>query len=279
MNSHVQVPKFLIRNFCLGECDEETVYVYDFRSGTVHLEDPKYIGTVENYYDQVTEMYLSNRYETPFYKISYQLITWAKEGAKGEPPISPEQWREIKLFIMELRYRSPFIRLKLLERYGHDASFDPSVLVKGHDTDKNLLRFFPDHVLVVATNETSVSFVSSVRGYAQFFPYGGMSEKNWWCPISPKVAVACVEWETYCRYFKHRKHFVFDEVEEVERFNELMLHQYRTEYQKVVRLKGFKNYHGCLFSDDFYELKELMALDKERLEYDKRKAEKGNNDS
>lgn len=66
MNSHIQMPKCVLKQFAN---EDNVLFYYNFKDGHIAKSSAKYINTEKNYYSDEMEMFFNRNIETPFSKV------------------------------------------------------------------------------------------------------------------------------------------------------------------------------------------------------------------
>lgn len=257
MNSHVQIPRFIIKNFAILATNKN-VYVYDFRTKEIHEDGPAIIGTHPDYFDKMAEKYLSDHYEMPLGRIVSKIKKW--ESNPGSPwYLSEKEEHDIKRFLTELLARSPEILSKAIKNTILEKL--PPLQVRSYSVnyvnDEIVKKLFASlKVVVVVFNHSKTSYVSSVKGYSLYADKKYPS-RNIHFPITPDIAIGCVTEETMHILFNDNP-IVDSQKESVTQFyNESIFTQAQEDYEEIIKCKGLENYYGCVFSNDISELERL----------------------
>ena len=206
IRSHVQNSKFIIKRFKISDSNGN-VRALDLNDWTIKDKGPMETGTIEDYFDENAEQFLSQKYEGPVGKIVSNVIKANENGTSYT--VSVGDIENLKKFLMMLFLRNPAIL---------DSSYDKTVLAKqfglkptpSHFLDlidikipEFVARYLANlkTVLIFNKNTTGRVFVSSVKGFSVV----GELEKNtaeWWLPVSPYFGIAFVDDNYYKEVFQ-----------------------------------------------------------------------------
>lgn len=187
-NSHVQLPKFIIKQFAVSEKDGR-VETLNLEDGTIKKQAPKNIGICSDYFDKETEVWLSRKYEAPFASIIDKLKKAEKENLSIN--LSKEDLNTINSFIGSLFLRKPYIVNRVNDRSESAAllnvRFSPSFIVKRIDKISFIAEIGKFHYPIVFFNKTGTSFISSVSGLT--VDKDQYEDVFWFLPITPTIAI------------------------------------------------------------------------------------------
>lgn len=253
MNSHIQLPCFIIRNFAISPTDGN-VHALDLKSGRIFKKTPRKLGTEENYYDREVEDYFSKTFEKPLGDLIARVEKCHRKPGESTN-ITLDDYMTVGRFMVMLLVRDPAL-LDTLKKYGDLRNLDsisktPSDLVrffaKDNSIDQLTREMLGNNQLAFVFNETNTSFISSTRG----FSLEGTPPENidWWLPFGPKLSFHFVSKPTFEKRYKEGNHTgVIYEDKVVRRFNDILF--------KSSLILGAK----YIFSDDKSELERLDNL-------------------
>ena len=167
MNSHIQIPKCVFREFALSD---NGFYKYSVKSNKITRGFPKTTFTEEDYYSKTMEMILSSRVESPLSK----LLTFAKELPIKSLPIALDgEIEDIALtYAKSLVARNPLLCQSAIshsilgqflpKRDQHDYCVSYAM------SNKKMSELFSKFDLSFIVNQTNVPFVLATRGICEF---------------------------------------------------------------------------------------------------------------
>lgn len=167
MNSHIQIPKCVFREFALNN---HGFYKYSVKSHKITRGYPKTTFTEENYYSETMEHILSKSVESPLNK----LLTFARELPNTSLPITYNaEIADIALtYAKSLVARNPLlcesaISHSLLgqflpKRDQHDYCVSHAM------TNEKMTELFSQFDLSFIVNQTETPFVLATRGLYDF---------------------------------------------------------------------------------------------------------------
>lgn len=187
MESHIQIPKFLIKNFA---AEDGKVFLCTLRDGLILKRPPKSIGVSVDYYDQDVEISLNKEVETRFANTVHNLIK----------DISNKKAIMLNIAIREIITKFIFINFLRSEKTLIDTN--EQLLTKDlsslNETHNDIVRIGLRHVnylslpfdancvqIEVIINESSVPFISSRHGCCEI-PRN--NPRRTFFPVSSKIA-------------------------------------------------------------------------------------------
>lgn len=189
INSHIQMPKFLLRRF---HNKYNGFWYYDVPGGFISKNGTaKSTNTEIGYYSESVEHYLRDEIETPFSRILEYLdaVDFDKDTFSVESSI----YEAILNFFYALMVRNPSM---VDEMRGTGVYFQFLSKQEQHDcavvNGMKIARkseLLSDYVLTFFINKTSVPFVLGVGGLYSY-ALNGHSAVN--LPISPQFAIALI---------------------------------------------------------------------------------------
>lgn len=165
MNSHIQMPKCVLKQFAN---EDNVLFYYNFKDGHIAKSSAKYINTEKNYYSDEMEMFFNRNIETPFSKV-------IEEIKKPNRVFFDEtKVRSIYNFVNALIARSRF-----LENHFKKSSDTYQVLPQGQALNDFRVRFsydlingkggvINDYKMSIGINESSIPFVLPNYGLYEF---------------------------------------------------------------------------------------------------------------
>ena len=185
--SHIQMPKFMLRQF---ENEKHELFYFDVESGDILQGRAKSINVEEGYYSEIVEDILSKSIERPFSRVVHFLeqIDYNADSFTVDQVIV----ETTKLFLNALLARSPATTKKTQESSIFLQFLDPqsqrdiSALTCIDEALK--LGFFDDMDLTFTVNKTNIPFVLPLCGF-----YWYNNGKNLNLPISPKLAITLAD--------------------------------------------------------------------------------------
>lgn len=258
MDSHIQISKFIIKNFVVSK-DDGNVYIYDFRDNKVHKDGPSAIGTIPGYFDERGEDDISKKFEAPLGRIVKKL----KELEKGCPDaegITASDRKTIKRFLTELLARRPDVYIEAIKDSEPAKAFNyrptPSHAMSNYVDEDMAERLFEGRILVVVLNRAETSFVSSVKGYA-VCGKRGVQNQNWWFPLTPTLAINCVTEKVFQSVYHGENIVQLEDENSIRMTNDLIFVQSKQEYEQIIKHEGFSDYYAGVFSNDKPEIDRL----------------------
>lgn len=231
-NSHIIIPKFILKNFDNENGSLYQMDVYDMR---INLGHSKTINTRKGYYTDSTEEYLNASYEKPFADQIKRIICWDFSNLY---PITEEFIITAKRFICSLFFRDPqmFDNIQsksTIFQFCHVKKEDRADLPVLAMSQEDYTFVFDKYMLVFAQTEGTSSFVLPLSGLynATFFNSSAMI-----MPVAPHFALVLIDKDA-------EKHIVTNESVRVlripdynvARLNVLALyHQRRTNHKKAL---------------------------------------------
>lgn len=253
MNSHIQMPKFVLRRF---ENEDHKLFFYDVRTEIIASGFANSINTEKGYYSPEAEDLLNTIVEGPFSRILKYLerIDYDADSIT----LSPDFLNTVKTYLNALLVRSPKTFQSAtdisvsMQFFPIQQQHDMTVLAGLDEArEKDYFRdFFPTFM----NNITDVPFVLPVCGF-YWFVRDGAQHIN--IPIDPHTAITLVENKLLDKIIKNDK-----------------IRMYRVDNEKVLNslncraMMEQKNLgYGRVVSRDKGTLeliKELCALDEEK---------------
>lgn len=171
MNSHIQMPKCVLKQFAIQSgANEGKVFYYNLEKNLIGLRAPKRLNVKQGHYSDVVENILSKEIETPLGKVIKDLNESLLNG-KGFK-LTQKRVDSIFNYLYSLLARSPQMRegveSELLFKgfYTEQNINDISVVesIELMRQDQALKNFYPTFVV----NKTETPFVLPTCGYYDF---------------------------------------------------------------------------------------------------------------
>ena len=162
VNSHIQIPKCILKHFC---DDSQRAYYLDLKSGYVGMAGVKKLGTEYGYYSDDHEKYLSKEIEAPLAALAAKVrqlldndgltikLTTAEETLLKKYVTSSMARSTLALETMQ-NMLGVHSRLLLSEQQKHDF-----ISRFGTTQNNSAYKTFEKHYLVILVNRTSVNWV------------------------------------------------------------------------------------------------------------------------
>lgn len=237
MKSHVQIPKFILKNFVSTDVEGKS-WTLDLKDHSIKSLGPKEIGVVDNYYDSNTESKLSHSVEYPFSIIANEIIS-----QKGNYVFCKVKKAYIAKFFFYLFKRQPLFQQEVQKTSirGQEDDITPSKIVNTKTTNM-WGNWFDNHDPVILVNATSKKFISSTKGLGFYWEDKILNNVNWVLPISPEYSILLVN-ESLYKCFGKSKYDIID-LKEVEYYNDIVIKSIKGELTKTETPK----YKYCLIS-------------------------------
>ncbi len=161
MDSHKQLPKFIIKNFSQKN---GRVFYYDLKKDAIKMKGPGALGVEEDYFSKQIETKLNKEVETPCSRI----LSKMKKESINNIKLSEKEEYDIKKFFSvsmfrsnfaseDFRYNSIFAQW-LPDQITHDFLVDASL-------DGEIIEYVNCRSVSVLNNQSEISFVTSRNGY------------------------------------------------------------------------------------------------------------------
>ncbi len=223
MNSHVQIPKSILRNFAYKSKKDGYVVDYlDLHNNSIKTERIKKLDTIENYYSKDCEDFLSTTIEGPFGEISKKIREFAK-GKTDKLIPTEEETRAIYDFFEFTLKRSKFL---LVEANKTSLTSVISPITQEEIIMVSKARFFKDYFVNIIKNKTKIDFVIP-RNCIYVKKAKSKEKRHFILPFFPKVAIILMpndEKKEFDSANNHRDHFHIDDENSVKILNEFALH-------------------------------------------------------
>lgn len=187
MNSHIQVPNFILKNF-----REQSGRIYYLRVSDMYIgmTKTKKIGTEQDYFSQGVEESLSEEIEAPFSKLVRAVVQ--NNGTLAAGKLSIEETENLlKRYVDALILRSG-MALNIMQKNSFTADMcsrqenhdDLAMLSVNANSD---ISFTKDTFMLILSNDAGTELVVPRNGF-YFISMSGVC--TWVIPISPKYAFA-----------------------------------------------------------------------------------------
>lgn len=189
MNSHVQVPRLVLRHFAV----EGKVPYLDFKTLEIRTQSAKTLGTEEDYYSENVEGELSKNVESRFGYLANRLIAEKKKG-NSIFELSPEEENVCKKYISASGYRSDktfadMLKYSLTAELETDQANRDAHIHFALRQNEGVFPHFEDFRATVLYNETDCLWVVPRNG---FYAIYSQSLLCYVAPFCPTGAVALI---------------------------------------------------------------------------------------
>jgi len=156
MKSHVQIPKSILKNFAYRSQDDGLVVDYlDLNDNTIKTEKIKKLDTIENYYSEECEIFLSENIESPFAEISKKIKSFGSGKLKNLTLVASE----IKIIFDFYNYTFSRSRYAVLQ-----ANLNCMASVVQPVTNEELIQLqrhniFNEYCVRILRNRTDTNFL------------------------------------------------------------------------------------------------------------------------
>ena len=98
INSHVQLPNCVLRNFRDETDPEKKVWYLDVQTGDILRKSSKKLGTCKGYYSETGERFLAENIENPLSIITHRILLMTQMHASviSRLRLSEAKWRRMK---------------------------------------------------------------------------------------------------------------------------------------------------------------------------------------
>lgn len=218
INSHIQNSRFLINEFRISQTDGQ-VHILNLKDYTFSRKGPRELGTELGYFDDDTEKHLSMKYEGPL------SVLLSKIKADNNYNITVDDANTIADFLVVLFARNPDILPKTYNQTviakGLGITINPSNIVQICEKTDLRNKFFDDHYPAILINNTSINFISSIKGCA-FAMNKETKKTTWYLPLTPKLGIFFVNNEDWEKMFGKATHIDLNEKECIDYYNDLI---------------------------------------------------------
>ena len=226
IRSHVQNSRFIIKRFRISNTNG-CVKVLNLKDGTILEKGPMEIGTQNDYFDEETEQFLSNRYESPFAAVVNSIENDCKNGVYNT--FSNEFIDAAKRFLIMLFIRKPeildksFDSTKIAKFLNYKPT--PSEFVRLLEKTELVDQLLGDKKMVVVLNYNTndKKFISSVKGFSVYGSKADTNECIWWLPFSPDIGIAFVGDFAFKEFFQGAYYPSLSEDASIEYFNDMIV--------------------------------------------------------
>lgn len=190
MNSHIQMPKCVLKRF---ENQNHSFYYYDVNKGVIGTNGhAKTTNTQFGYYSEKVEKYLNDNIEAPFSTV-LQFVENTDFDDLGFV-ISPEFQYNVKSFVYALIARDPSITSKVdkYSAFWHLLSQQDQhnyAAIQGINLAQES-GFFDSFIVTFSVNKTKKPFVLPMCG---IYSYKLRDAIHVNLPVSPQIAITLVE--------------------------------------------------------------------------------------
>lgn len=197
MDNHIQIPKFLIKNFA---STDGKVFEYSLVDGIVYKRSPKKIGVEADYYCTEIEAALNNVVETKFASTINELVS----EVKREKPLILSRLRRESIatfiFINFLRSNKTLVDTTeqlLTKDLSNDNETHNHIMSIGlYNAEHQILPFKIENFNIeIVINESTIPFITSRHGCCEIPP--NKPTKTFY-PISPNLALIVTILKTTC---------------------------------------------------------------------------------
>jgi hypothetical protein len=155
LNSHVQIPKSILKNFAYKSKKDGLVVDYlDLNDDTIKTEKIKKLDTIPDYYNEEFERYLSDNIEGPFGDISKKVRDISKKKIDN-PKLTLKEINAVLNFF-ETSFKRGKFALDLANRTSVTSILHP---ISQEELIYTTSRFFINYFVNIIRNETKIDFV------------------------------------------------------------------------------------------------------------------------
>lgn len=213
INSHIQMPRFILSNF---ENEHKVLYYYDFNDSRIKKGHSKSLNTEKDYYSEGMEKHLCTNIEHPF----SETLRKIKSFNIGERLFLTESDLENILHYLYALMARSYANLAAFKRNSAHCIFYPDQFIHDFLIQFSLERFeyteiLADSDITFGINTTDIPFVLPISGYC--------ATSGVVClPVSPTVVIMIV-YKNQERFICNDKplYTVFDKRESVDGINRL----------------------------------------------------------
>ena len=245
VDSHVQLPKVILKNFRTGD----NLYFLDTNNDEIIRGSARRYNTEFGYYSLFFENYLSNNYESMIEEIINNALKFINEEVQT---ISFKSWDNNinKLFFMST-FRSPkqveeIRKRSLFAKFFTEEDLPEQIAYIGEEMNENFIKGYRPVPIVNRTEKGIVSLKSLV---ANLYIDGGVEAMV--MPLHPKFAVALVPGNYYEHMLKvqgQQTYILMDKEQEVLKLN-----------RQIYNTAEFHNEDVIGIMDDLEDLKKIIS--------------------
>ena len=246
MNSHIQMPRFLLTRF---ENENHSFFYYDVKKRYIGTNGhAKSMYTERGYYPDVIEKYLNKELERPFSQF-LQFVDSILDKPSFE--MTNVDDNTIKQFMASLIIRSPLFIDSLKNNSVFFQFLSPTdqhtIAVARGMEESQKKKIFADYRASFTVNETNKPFILPISGlyYYKLNKYTHVS-----LPISPTVAITLIE----------SAGVPFLENEGITRMYRITQEKHVVEFNRFAFLQQCKQDYGYVISPSKDALEELLPL-------------------
>lgn len=191
VNSHIIIPKSILKHFSKKTRDGWIVSYYSFKEKKICFSKIKEYGTEYGYYDMKIEERLAQQYELQFNSITEKITKFVRGGIK-EIFLKKEL---IHSFLDITVYRRPTFTSKVNEKFPYDNLNHNQILELV--TSIKMPHLFSNMEINLIVNRTNKSFLISESLYTTIYVNGN---EVIIFPVNPKFCIALMDpkyFETY----------------------------------------------------------------------------------
>lgn len=184
MNSHILIPKCILKNF---EDNKQSLHCYDVKHNKYCLCRSKNLNTEENHYSKDVEKFLSDKIETPIGDVIKKLEIFFNSK---EFIITFSEYKSIKCYVYSLISRSYEMKKEIYNGLIFKDWFTPQAINDIAATQSFEMAgqedFLKDFNMTFIFLHGAEEFVLPLQGHCDF-----SAKKRTFCvvPLSPKIAV------------------------------------------------------------------------------------------
>lgn len=185
MNSHVQIPKSILKNFAYKAGKDGWVVDYlDLNDNQIKTEKIGKLDTIENYYSEEFEKYLSDNIEGPFGEISKKIRNISSK--KIDRPILTINEENVVLDFFEFALRRSNMLIDKMNKYSFKSPITEKTLEEIILLSRG--QYFKECYISIITNKTKIDFIIP-RNCFYWFKSETTNNYYYILPFTPKVAV------------------------------------------------------------------------------------------
>lgn len=218
MDSHIQLPKQILRHFCDETRSDKKIHYLDIPTGEIRYASARSLGTAPDYFSENVERFWDSTVESPLGVLNKKARSFCG-GECERLTITVKDVSLAKRYIKSALVRSgvaydSMVKNSFTAAFCSEQENHNDLAVFGMNSNGTLEKYLENYTVTVLSNQTERNFVVP-RNCFYTIPFQG--ETSIVAPISPKAALLLLPSDVHSTFGSG--YAVVDSPEKVEKMN------------------------------------------------------------